>query len=50
MLEEELLDLLTFCLQHPESTEIEEKKKRITAIGGELFSDGELMLLKTSFL
>ena len=26
MLEEELLDLYTFCLQNPDSAEVEEKK------------------------
>jgi len=40
MLEEELIDLMTFCLQNPESSEIDEKKKRITEIGGEIFTDG----------
>ncbi len=40
MLEEELLDLMTFCLQNPESTEISEKHTRITEIGGELYADG----------
>lgn len=49
MLEEELLDLLTFCLQHPESSEIEEKKKRITEIGVELFSDGGIDALENFF-
>lgn len=49
LLEEELLDLLTFCLQHPESSEIEEKKKRITAIGEELFSDGGIDALENFF-
>ena len=27
MLEEELMDLMTFCLQNPESSEVIEKKK-----------------------
>ena len=49
MLEEELLDLLTFCLQHTDSSEIDEKKKRITAIGGELFSDGGIDALENFF-
>jgi len=40
MLEEELIDLLTFCLQNPESQEVAEKKKRISEIGKELFDDG----------
>ncbi len=40
MLEEELIDLLTFCLQNPDSQEVTEKKKRISEIGKELFDDG----------
>ncbi|WP_238536124.1 hypothetical protein [Candidatus Nitrosopumilus salaria] len=40
MLEEELIDLMTFCLQNPESEKISEKHKRIADIGCELYSDG----------
>ena len=40
MLEEELIDLMTFCLQNPDSSEINEKHSRITEIGGEIFADG----------
>lgn len=40
MLEEELMDLMTFCLQNPGSSEISEKKTRITEIGRELYADG----------
>ena len=29
MLEEELIDLMTFCLQNPDSSEINEKHSRI---------------------
>jgi len=49
MLEEELLDLMTFCLQNPESTEISEKHKRITEIGGELYADGGIDALENFF-
>jgi len=42
MLEEELVDLMTFCLQNPNSSEIEQKKKRIAEIGQELYDDGGL--------
>ncbi len=31
-LEEELIDLMTFCLQNPNSTDVSEKYKRITEI------------------
>jgi hypothetical protein len=40
MLEEELIDLMTFCLQNPDSTDVLEKHKRITEIGHELYADG----------
>ncbi len=39
-LEEELIDLMTFCLQNPDSTDVPEKHKRITEIGHELYTDG----------
>ncbi len=40
MLEEELIDLMTFCLQNPDSAEINDKHARITEIGHELYADG----------
>ena len=49
MLEEELIDLMTFCLQNSESPQIDEKKKRITEIGGELFVDGGVDALENFF-
>ena len=49
MLEEELLDLMTFCLQNPESTEVPEKHKRITEIGRELHTDGGVDALENFF-
>ncbi|CAD6518112.1 conserved hypothetical protein [metagenome] len=49
MLEEELIDLMTFCLQNPDSSEIIEKKKRIAEIGNELFLDGGLDALENFF-
>lgn len=49
MLEEELMDLMTFCLQNPESSEVIEKKKRITEIGQELFLDGGVDALENFF-
>ncbi len=49
MLEEELMDLMTFCLQNPESSEVLEKKKRITEIGQELFLDGGFDALENFF-
>ena len=40
MLEEELIDLMTFCLQNIDSSEINDKHSRIIEIGGEVFADG----------
>jgi hypothetical protein len=48
MLEEELIDLMTFCLQNPES-QVDEKKKRISEIGQELFADGGVDALENFF-
>ena len=49
MLEEELIDLMTFCLQDPNSSEILEKHKRITEIGHELYADGGIDALENFF-
>ncbi len=49
MLEEELIDLMTFCLQNPESGEVAEKKQRITEIGKELYADGGVDALENFF-
>jgi hypothetical protein len=43
MLEEELLDLMTFCLQNPKSPEISDKHKRITDMGENYMLMEELM-------
>ena len=49
MLEEELIDLMTFCLQNPDSTDVSEKHKRITEIGHELYADGGVDALENFF-
>ena len=49
MLEEELLDLMTFCLQNLESEEIPEKHKKITEIGQQLYDDGGIDALENFF-
>ncbi|MHA7733681.1 hypothetical protein [Candidatus Nitrosopumilus sp. SW] len=49
MLEEELIDLMTFCLQNPDSSEISEKHKRISEIGRELYDDGGVDALENFF-
>ena len=49
MLEEELIDLMTFCLQNPDSSEIPDKHTRITEIGHELYADGGVDALENFF-
>ena len=49
MLEEELIDLYTFCLQNPDSSEVEGKKVRITEVGKEIFDDGGVDALENFF-
>ena len=49
MLEEEPIDLFTFCLQNPDSPEVEEKKMRVKEIGKELFDDGGVDALENFF-
>lgn len=39
-LEEELYDLLTFCIQNPEAPDLAGKKGRLHEIGRELYTDG----------
>ena len=48
-MEEELIDLLTFCLQNPNSNEVEAKKAQISDIGKNLFSDGGIDALENMF-
>jgi hypothetical protein len=39
-LEEELIDLFTYCIQNTNASDLELKKKRIKEIGNELYADG----------
>jgi hypothetical protein len=39
-LEEDLYDLITFCIQNPNSSDFEVKRQRIEEIGRELLTDG----------
>jgi hypothetical protein len=39
-LEEELYDLLTLCIQQPDSPELAARKSRVVEIGRELAADG----------
>ncbi len=49
MLEEELIDLFTFCLQSPDSPETAQKKSRIAEIGRELHADGGVDAMENFF-
>ena len=49
MLEEEMIDLITFCIQNPDSSEISLKKSRINEIGNELYSDGGVDSMESMF-
>ena len=49
MLEEEMIDLLTFCLKNPDSDEIDSKKSRLKEIGNEIFADGGVDAMENFF-
>ncbi len=48
-LEEELYDLLTFCIKEPQSPDVAAKKQRIEEIGRELYNDGGTDALENMF-
>jgi hypothetical protein len=41
--EEELYDILTYCIQNPNASDLELKRRRVEEIGKELHSDGVKM-------
>ena len=49
LLEEEMIDILTFCLQNPDSDEVDSKKQRLEEIGSELFNDGGIDAMENFF-
>ena len=49
ILEEEMIDILTFCLQNPNSDLIESKKQRFKEIGQELFENGGVDAMENFF-
>ena len=49
LLEEEMIDILTFCLQNPNSDEVDSKKQRLKEIGNELFKDGGIDAMENFF-
>ena len=48
-LEEELYDLLTYCIQNPNASDFETKKQRIQEIGNELQTDGGYDAMENMF-
>ncbi len=48
-LEEELYDLITYCIQNPNSSDLELKKKRVQEIGKELYADGGVDAMENIF-
>ena len=49
LLEEEMIDILTFCLQNPDSDEVMPKKQRLKEIGIELFDNGGVDAMENFF-
>ena len=48
-LEEELYDLLTYCIQNPKAQDFGGKKERVVDIGRELYADGAADALENMF-
>lgn len=48
-LEEELYDLITYCIQNPKASDLESKKQRVQEIGNELYSDGGVDAMENIF-
>lgn len=48
-LEEELYDILIYCLQNPDASDFEAKKQRVSTIGKELYADGGTDAMENMF-
>ena len=48
-LEEELYDILIYCLQNPDASDFEAKNQRVFTIGKELYADGGLDAMENMF-
>jgi len=48
-LEEELYDLITYCIENPKASDLESKKQRVQEIGKELYSDGGVDAMENIF-
>ena len=48
-LEEELYDILTYCIQNSDAADFKEKKQRVFTIGKELYSGGGIDTMENIF-
>lgn len=48
-LEEELYDLVTYCIQNPNASDFESNKHRVQEIGKELHTDGGVDAMENIF-
>jgi hypothetical protein len=48
-LEEELYDILAYCIQNSNASDFEKKKKRAEEIGKELYADGGVDAMENMF-
>ena len=48
-LDEEMYDILTYCIQNPNSMDFNSKRKRIEEIGRDLCSDGGVDAMENMF-
>lgn len=48
-LEEELYDLITYCIQNPKASDFELKKQRVQEIGKELYAYGGVDAMENIF-
>jgi hypothetical protein len=48
-LEEEVYDIITYCIQNPNGSDFEVKKRRMEEIGKELYTDGGVDAMENIF-
>jgi hypothetical protein len=49
-LEEDLYDLITYCIQNPNASNFEVKRRRVEQIGRELYADGKVDATENMFI
>ena len=49
LLEEEMINILTYCLENPDSDDVDSKNQRLKEIGKELFNDGGVDAMENFF-